>query len=275
MTDRLPSTAVSPAARLLIVDDEPPLREALVDILHGNGFQVDSASDGREALQRLEHTSYDLMVLDIALPGLSGIEVMQRARLMNPDLAIVVLTAHAGVDSTIAAVKVGVADYMLKPFEVNDLVLSLSRALQERARQQRRERLLDMVGETMSLLQHGAESGGSRPPAAALPPTVRVGPLTVDRHKRRATVEGNPARTVELTEGEVSILLTLMENPNQVLSYRQLADTALGYEGMDRWTVESVVRSSVFRLRQKIEPQPDAPRLICTVRGRGYFFSPA
>jgi two-component system OmpR family response regulator len=116
--------------------------------------------------------------------------------------------------------------------------------------------------------------------AASVAPSVlrdvlRVGTLELDRQKRQVTLQTHPPRTVELTEGEQSILVVLMEKPNQVLSYNDLAKLALGYEGMDKWTVESVIRSTVFRLRHKIEAGPDAPCLIRTVRGRGYFFSPA
>ena len=104
---------------------------------------------------------------------------------------------------------------------------------------------------------------------------LSIGTLALDRQKRQVTLHTNPPRVVELTEGELSILVVLMERPNQVLSYNDLAKTALGYEGMDKWTVESVIRSTVFRLRHKIETGPDAPCFIRTVRGRGYFFSPA
>ena len=104
---------------------------------------------------------------------------------------------------------------------------------------------------------------------------IRVGVLSLDRQKRMVTLKEDPPRAVELTEGELSVLITLMEKPNQVFSYNQLAKTALGYDGMDKWTVESVTRSCVFRLRQKLELDPNTPRLIRTVRGRGYFFSPA
>ena len=102
-----------------------------------------------------------------------------------------------------------------------------------------------------------------------------VGVLALDREKRLVTVKTDPPRIVELTEGEASILVALMQKPDQVLTPNQLAKTALGYDGMDKWTVESVVRSSVFRLRNKIEPGSDNPQLIRTVRGRGYFFCTA
>jgi DNA-binding response OmpR family regulator len=221
------------------------------------------------------------------MPEMSGVEVMRRAREVRPDLAIVILTAHASVESAIAAVKSNVTDYMLKPCNLNDLAVTISRTLQERAQQLHRQRLFDMVGEAMDTLRQTERVTELSPvpatpaPLAALqmlapaPDLLRVGPLMLDRQKRLAMLENDPVHTVELTENEVAILVALMEHPNQVLSCNQLADAALGYEGLDKWTVESLIRSCVFRLRQKIEPSPDTPHLIRTVRGRGYFFAPA
>jgi two-component system phosphate regulon response regulator OmpR len=143
---------------------------------------------------------------------------------------------------------------------------------------------MDMVGEAMSALhsedQVAEETRLTASASVSTAPdldrdVLQIGVLSLDREKRLATVKSNPPRTVELTEGEMSILVALMEHPNQVLSCNQLADVALGYEGLDKWTIENMIRSSVFRLRQKIEASPDQPHLICTVRGRGYFFSPA
>lgn len=199
---------------------------------------------------------------------------------MRRDLLIIVLTAQATIESAIAAVKTDVVDYMLKPCRTEDLILTITRALEERAEQTRHQRLLDMVGEAMEALQRAGNGTEARPlppdlvPSARAPELLRVGVLALDREKRLATLATDPPRTVELTEGEASILTALMQKPNEVVTYNQLAKTALGYEGMDKWTVESVIRSSVFRLRQKIEPGPDSAHLICTVRGRGYYFAP-
>jgi DNA-binding response OmpR family regulator len=222
------------------------------------------------------------MILDMNMPELAGPEVMSRAMTLRPDLLIVVLTGHASVDNAIAAVKANVFDYVLKPYRSDDLVSTVERAMQEQARRQQRQRVLAMVGQMMDTLRPTHEmpdvtalpsaSTPSRPATAEK--VLQVGSLILDRQKRLAMIKGDELRTVELTESEASILGALMEHPNQVLSPGQLASTALGYGEMDKWTIESVVRSSVFRLRQKIEPEADTPHLICTVRGRGYFLSP-
>jgi len=270
-------------AQLLVVDDEVNVRVTLSMFLQRRGYHVGEASSGLEALAQLHGTAYDLMVLDMMMPGMTGMEVMRCAREICPDLAIIVLTAHATVESAIAAVKANVTDYMLKPCNLEDLAVTVARTLQERLRQTQRQRLLSMVGEVMDSLRQTdvplppalQPVPAVAPPAAPIVNVLRVGPLTLDRDKRLATLGHNPSQAVELTEGETAILEALMQHPNQVFSCNQLADVTAGCDGLDKWTVENIVRSSVFRLRQKIESAPDKPSLIRTVRGRGYFFAAA
>jgi DNA-binding response OmpR family regulator len=275
------SQATASKGNLLVVDDDPRLRSAMGEMIRQEGYSVAEAGTGEDALELLKRTPFDLMTVDMVMPGMNGSEVIQHARQMRPDLSIIVITGHPTVESAIASVKADVTDYLLKPYTLDDLILVIARAMQERARQQKRQRLLDMVGEAIDHLRQTDEPSEPAAPslAAAAPPSptesLSVGPLTLDRQKRIATLDLNPQRTVELTEGETAILTTLMETPDQVFTYGQLADKALGYKDMDKWTVESIIRSSVFRLRQKIEPGTGTPQLIRTVRGRGYFFSPA
>lgn len=275
-----PPSGDQPPARLLLVDAEFGPAHTLIVELGRRGHQVVTAATGDEALALLRAARYDLMIVDVALPDASGTEVMRTARQLHPDLVIIVHTAQPTAESAIAAVKVNAADYLVKPCNPRDLILAVSRYLQERANQAHRQHLLSMVSETMEVLRQLDGSTVLQPAApatAATPdahsPALRVGPLTLDREKRQAVVDGNPPLTSELTEGEVAVLMTLMEQPDRVLSCDQLAGT-LGYHDIDRWTAESIVRSCVFRLRQKIEAAPDSPRLLCTVRGRGYFFRP-
>ena len=264
---------VHPAARLLVVDDEANLRAGLRDILSLMGYHVEEAASGREALKLLESVSYDLMVLDMQMPGMSGVEVMRRARRMCPDLSIIVLTAHASLESAIASVKSDVADYMLKPFDIKDLATTISQALQERAEHLRRQQLMNLIGQALDTLDEPARSAA--PPSS--PPTpperfLHAGPLTLDRQKRLVVVQGTPVRTVELTMGEVAILAVLVEHPNQVLSCSQLVRATLGYD-LGEQEAQNQVRLYILRLRRKIEADPGNPRLIRTVRGHGYFLS--
>jgi DNA-binding response OmpR family regulator len=278
-------------ARLLIVDDEARLRTALRELLKLRGYHVGEAGSGPEALELLRHTSYDLMVLDMNMPKMDGVEAMRRARQVQPDLLIVVLTAHASLDSAIAAVRASAADYLLKPFEIEDLDAVISKALQERAQQMQRQKLLNVIGSALDELRESAEA--PQPPEAVplelAPPealelspkrVLHCAPLILDLQKRTVLVEEDPPRTVELTESEASMLATLMQHPDQVLPYVQLAQAAVNSESddgyaLDEWDAKSIVRPCIHRLRRKIETAPEQPSLICTVRGRGYFYSPA
>ncbi|MCL4395102.1 MAG: response regulator transcription factor [Chloroflexi bacterium] len=272
-------------ASLLLLDAQVNARSALADDLRRHGYSVDEAGSGDDALAFIRNGRTDLAILDVALPSSNGAQILKRIREAEAELPIIVLTAHATIESAVAAVKLNVVDYMFKPCKTEDLILTITRALEERAQQQRHQRLLALVGDAMDALRQPEKAPPSAEPRAASPAaapveapssgTLEVGILALDRHKRQATLNTDPRRTVDLTEGELSILIALMEKPNHVFSYNDLARTALGYEGMDKWTVESVIRSTVFRLRHKIEPGPDTPNLIRTVRGRGYFFSPA
>ena len=258
-------------ARLLVVDDDNAVRAPIAKLLRLKGYQVDEAATGEIALKKIESINYDLMLLDLILPGMSGVEIMRHARAARRDLLMIVLTAHASAESAITAVKIGAVDYLLKPCKSEDLFLVIAKALQERAQQQRRKNLLSMIGDVMDQLREPESPAlvASATSAAARDENI----LELDRAKRVVTIKTDPPYSVELTEGEVSILVALMNQPNQVLSCNQIAETALGYQGMDKWTVENVLRSAVFRLRQKLEAGPNAPELIRTVRGRGYFYA--
>ena len=275
------SVTIASNTSILVIDANETARRSTIEFLNRNGFSTDQASSGKAALLKLENHPPDLVILDVELPEANGVELMTQLRKAHPDLLLVILTAHATVESAVAAVKLNAVDYMLKPCKSEDLILTISRALEERTEQRRHQRLLALVGEAMNTLRQPEAMVQPLPGVAgSVAPSVlrdvlRVGTLELDRQKRQVTLQTHPPRTVELTEGEQSILVVLMEKPNQVLSYNDLAKLALGYEGMDKWTVESVIRSTVFRLRHKIEAGPDAPCLIRTVRGRGYFFSPA
>ncbi len=280
MTENPGPPGADPGARLLVVDDDPNTRAGLRDLLSLMGYHVEEAGSGHEALSLLESEPYDLMVLDMRMPGMDGVEAMQRARQIRPDLLIVVLTAHATLESAIAAVKSDAVDYLLKPINIESLSAVISHALRERAEQLRRQHLLDVVGQALDTLRQTDRpvAPASPPPTSPGPPPVSLerflhaGPLTLDRQKRLAVMKGAPVRTVELTEGEAAILVALIEHPNQVLSCSQLARAAMGYD-LDKWTAQSMVRPCIHRLRRKIETTPDEPRLIRTVRGRGYFLS--
>jgi len=260
-----------PAARILVVDDEDRVREGLCWSLRMSGYQVDEASSGAQALAALGRGVFDLMLLDMSMPAMDGVEVMERARRAQPDLGIVVLTGHATLDSAIAAVKWGAGDYLLKPVGIQSLRAAVAKVLEERAEQLRRQRVMALMSQVVDVLSPPEREPSSTEPQQPQD-VLRVGALTLDVSKRRATVEDPGLRLAELTEAEVAILHELMRHPDQVRTCRQLVHAAWGYD-MSEAEAAGAVRSHIFRLRRKIEADSAHPRFVRTVRGGGYFLA--
>ena len=262
-------------ARILIVDDEYHIRAAIVHALSLAAYQADEAESGQAALRLLQDTHYDLMVLDMRMPEMDGIEVMQRARQLSPDLLIIILTGHATVESAIAAVKSDAVDYLLKPASIHDIVSTVANALQARAEQVQRQHLLHVMGETMDMLRQTQMPVATTSATEQQPQPERfmqVGALTLDRVKRLVITSGAQPHTINLTEGEAAIMIQFMEQPDQVLSCRQLARSTWEYD-LDEHAAQSLIHPYIFRLRRKIETDPNHPQLICTLRGRGYLLA--
>ncbi len=261
--------------RILVVDDEPFLRQALAHALSLEQFTVLEAESGEEAFAYVLAGQCDLLLLDMALPDMEGTEVMRRARLAHPHLPMIVLTGQATVESAIAAVRADAVDYLLKPVSMKAVVETVRRVWQKTLMEKRQRMLL----ETMRTVW-GAESGVQAvepvfyttqeptPPA----PTRDVG-IALDRERRQAVIHANGRRTVGLTESEEAILGCLLDHPEKVFSCRELVRRALGYVEEDEFTAQSLIRPYISRLRKKVEPDPDHPRWIQTVRGRGYLLA--
>jgi DNA-binding response OmpR family regulator len=274
MTDATAASPI-PRARVLVVDDEAHVRSALVRSLALRGYRANGAVSGYQALEMLERTPYDAMVLDMRMPGMDGVEVMQRACQVCPDLAIVVLTGHASLETAISAVKSHAADYLLKPASVHEVATAIASALQRRAEKRHRHHLLQVMGQALDELGRIEASGET-----SLTPTperfLRAGPVTLDRDNRLVIVAGGGdagGSKAELTVSQALLLDYLMQHSNTILSCRELARFALGFD-VGEQAAQGIVRPHISRLRKKIEPNPARPRLIRTISGKGYLFAP-
>jgi len=262
-----------PESRLLVVDDDPRVRSALTRLLKLSGYRVDEAESGRQALEMLERFHYDLMLLDIRMPGMDGVEVMRRARRLCSSLMIVVLTGHATLESAVTAVKAGAFDYLFKPSSNSEIGSVVARALRCRRRDMRRRRYLDAIVEAVGALQADDEQRWP-PPADDSERIVRRGPVVLDREKCLAVVvEDGEAegRSVRLTARETALLGYLMQHPETAFSCCELAQAALGCD-MGEVEARRVVRPHISRLRKKLRAGSDIA-LIHTVNGRGYLFA--
>jgi two-component system, OmpR family, phosphate regulon response regulator OmpR len=229
-------TQLAEDCHILVVEDDPRLRERLARYLSGEGFRVTAAGDAAEARTQLRAINPDLMVLDVMMPGESGLDLTQSLRLeQGHDLPILLLTARGAPEDRIAGFEAGADDYLGKPFEPRELVLRI-RALLRRA---------------------------PPPPSVEAPiGLVRVGDKEFDVGRGELRDATGPIR---LTGGEAALLTALARKSNEVLSREEIAE-ALGMDDSG----ERAIDVQVVRLRRKIEADPREPRFLHTVRGRGY-----
>jgi len=262
------STLLS-GARLMVVDDERTTRLSLSEIFTLRGAHVVTAADGQEALGRLRESTIDLMVLDLKMPGMSGLQVAEEAQRLSPGTVIILLTAHASVDSAIGALRQGIFDYILKPAQPRAIVEVVERALVKRQEYVRRQSLVGLMEQTVSALKGGEPPASERAPAAAPSGTAQVGPIRVDLQRREAFVSEQP---LVLTPTEFDTLAYLVQHPDRVVSCRELVRAVHGYDTTEH-EARPIMRVHIHRLRQKIETDPEHPERLLTVRAAGYMLS--
>jgi DNA-binding response OmpR family regulator len=221
---------------ILVVDDEPVLRETLAEALNADGFRVVTAADGREALSRFREHQPDLVVLDLMLPELSGIEVCRIIR-AESGVPIVMLTAKTSELDKVVGLELGADDYVTKPFSLRELSARI------RALLRRTEQL-----------------------AEAPAPLVELGALTVDLAGHRLLRDGE---RVPLKPKVFELLAYLLRHPGQVLTREQLLEHVWGYDYAGETRTVDV---HIHWLRAAIEPDPADPAYLHTVRGVGYVF---
>jgi len=229
-------TGNMPEAKLLVVDDEPNIRELLATSLRFNGFEVETAADGQTALRHALHDSPDLIVLDVMLPDLDGFSVTRRLREQGKHIPVLFLTARDETADKIAGLTVGGDDYVTKPFSLDEVIARIRAVLRR-------------------------TSGGGHDDSV-----LRFADLTLDddaHEVRRAGV------TIDLSPTEFALLRYLMLNAGKVVSKAQILDHVWEYD----WGGDgAIVESYISYLRRKIDAPflPEAPKLIHTKRGVGY-----
>jgi DNA-binding response OmpR family regulator len=218
---------------VLVVDDDPTVREVVVSYLRAEQYDVDEAADGETALSRIGHARPDLVVLDVMLPGLDGLEVCRRLR-TSDDVPIILLTAMGSETDRVVGLELGADDYVTKPFSPRELTLRVA-----------------------SVLRRAREPGGRDMGS------VSDGDLVVDGARRTVTRAG---RSITLTAREFDLLHFLMSNAGRAFSRDELLRHVWGWSFGDQSTVTVHVR----RLREKVEPDPSRPVRVETVWGVGY-----
>jgi DNA-binding response OmpR family regulator len=224
--------------RILLVEDEPTIRTAVRDALRSQGHEVDDTVDGEEALRRAEQARYDLIVLDVMLPGLEGFEVCRRLRRQGNRTPILMLTARGGEDDRVKGLSLGADDYVTKPFSVRELLARVEACL----------RRSEWSGASQKLRFLRAEE------------------LEIDLDRQESVLAGT---THSLTPKEIEILRYLAEHPDRVVSRQEFLTSVWGYPSGSRVQTRTV-ENTIGKLRKKIEHDRKDPRVVITVHGSGW-----
>ncbi len=227
--------------RLLIVEDEASIRTGLVDVFVYHGYDVDYAEDGTTAVQKALDDTFDLVLLDIMLPGISGYDVCERLRRERPELAIIMLTARASDEDVVHGLKLGADDYVAKPFAIEQLVLRVAAVLRRTT---------------------------ATTPTPDVPDAFSVGSMQIDTRmlEGRSTSNADP---VPFTRREMDVLVYLHLHSDRPVPREELLANVWGYKN-ETLLETRTVDIHIAKLRRKIEPEPKTPRYLLTIRGAGY-----
>jgi two-component system alkaline phosphatase synthesis response regulator PhoP len=223
--------------KILIVEDEPKMVAGLRDNFEYEGYEVLTAHDGVDGLDRAMSTSPDLIVLDVMMPRLSGLDVCRKLKMQRPSIPIIMLTARGQEVDKVVGLELGADDYVTKPFSIRELLARVKAVL-------RRSHTLPQDQDRHSF-----------------------GDIEVDMHTCRVTKGGEQ---VDFTTREYDLLKYFLCHPGQSLSRERLLEAVWGYEAH---TNTRTVDAHLVRLRQKLEPIPEQPRFFLTVHGTGYKFA--
>ena len=226
--------------RILVVDDEPNIREVVELYLRREGYEVEVAGDGGAALAAIERKSPDLIVLDLMLPVMGGIQLTRLLREGLSEIPIIMLTAKGGEDDRVSGLEVGADDYVTKPFSPKELIARVKAVLRRTS---------------------------TKPLVDSLAQPVTIGQVTINPSTHQVWRD---KQEVTLTAKEFDLLWFFMNHPGQVFSRDQLLDHIWGF---DFYGDANTVTVHVRRLREKIEQQPTKPEYILTVWGVGYKFA--
>jgi len=232
------------AARLLIVDDDPEIRELIEAYLVQQGFEVSCAESGKQMFELLEQDKYDLIVLDLMLPGEHGLTLAGRVK-REMNTPIIIVSAQGEDVDRIVGLEIGADDYLAKPFNPRELLARIR-----------------------AVLRRAASASAPMAPVAAAAHRFRFGAYVLDMMTHRLS-RGN--EEVPLTTGEFDLLAVFVRHPNRLLDRDRILDLLTGAE---RLPFDRSIDVRVTRLRSKIETEPTSPQFIRTIWGKGYMFCP-
>ncbi|MGB7341302.1 MAG: response regulator transcription factor [Phototrophicaceae bacterium] len=271
------------SAQVLVVDDEGPNRYSVSKTLQRVGYSVNEAASGEEALEFVNGQDYDVVLTDIRMQGIDGVELLRRIKEQSPDAIVILMTGYASLGTAVEALRLGAHDYLIKPSSSQDIRQSVSRGIERARNLRRRRRLLDAIKTDVFELTRADREAAT----AALdtsPPdnldrqiydniipdssasSMQLGPLTVHTGRYQISVEDKP---IDLTPTEFDLLLYLAAHRGRVVPCHELVREVRGYT-VDEAEAREVIRPHVSNLRRKLKDEGQDADLIINVRGIGY-----
>jgi two-component system alkaline phosphatase synthesis response regulator PhoP len=265
-------------AHILVVDDEGAIRYSVSKTLQRVGYNVSVAASGEEALEMMGTQHFDVVLTDIRMPGISGVELLAEIKEQSPDAIVILMTGYASLGTAVESLRLGAHDYLVKPSSSQDIRQSVQRGLERSHALRRRRELLQNIQSSVQELtgqspeEQMAEAGGKR----RIPPkpntdlgTMTLGPLTIYPGRYQIAVGDQP---IDLTPTEFDLLLYLAAHRGRVVPCHELVREVRGYVVEEREARE-VIRPHISNLRRKLKAAGQSPDLIVNVRGIGYRLS--
>ncbi len=258
---------------ILVVDDEASLRFFLGEELTQEGYQVYTAANGREALTLLKQQPVDLAIIDLQMPQLNGLELMAAVETLADPPELIMLTAHASLQTSIEAMRLGSSDFLLKPYQMEELLHGVERAMQRRQRKLKQKLAAQLLAESLGLSAGPENKNEAEYPAPAQP--VSAGPddgpkpgLALDMDAMTVTKNG---QLLALTPTEFRLLVTMIKRPDHLYTFQELAEVIYS-QHVEPIQARDLLKSQLGRLRQKLGQTAAGVDYIANVRGLGYKF---
>ncbi len=256
--------------KILIVDDEANIRRGLRAILIKDGHAVQDVASAQEALPILETFPCEVAIVDIRMPGMTGDQLLPEIRARWPAVSVILLTGHGTLETAMMAVKEGAFDYLLKPAQADEIRQAVASALVAARQAKEQDQLFTTIRGSLERMDQLPASERSMQSAAVTELEekryLNAGDLVIDLHAYEVRRDGEP---IALTPSEFQLLVALASRTGQVIDYITLVRLSLDYDA-ESWEAKELIKRHIFSLRQKIEPEPSAPRYILNVRGIGY-----
>lgn len=280
------SSSATQAAYVLVVDDEGANRYSVSKTLQRVGYMVSEAGSGEEALEAMRNQEYDVVLTDIRMEGIDGVELLRRIKEQSPDAIVILMTGYASLGTAVEALRLGAHDYLIKPSSSQDIRQSVSRGIERSRNLKRRRRLLETIkNDVFELTRADIEAAAAaldagnaddldmpdyrQPIPEANGSSMQLGPLTVYPGRYQISVEDKP---IDLTPTEFDLLLYLAAHRGRVVPCHELVREVRGY-AVDEAEAREVIRPHVSNLRRKLKSAGQNADLIVNVRGIGYRLS--